>query len=449
MIITKTCLPRRTVLRGIGATLALPLLDGMVPALSAARQTAAAPVPRLGVFYVPNGRHMGQWTPAAEGTAYELSPTLKPFEPYRDQMLVLTGLNCEPANALGDGGGDHSRASGAFLNGVHPKKSESDVRAGVSMDQVAAQAFGNETQFASLEFAAEVTDFIGACDVGYSCAYSSTIAWRSPTTPLPTEANPRKIFERLFGGGATTDPAARLARVRENRSILDFVTEKVTGLRRELGPRDQLRFAEYLDAVRDVERRIQMAEAQSDREIPLVERPAGIPSTFGEHIRLLFDLQVLAYQTDLTRVVTFLLAKESGANVYPESGVADAHHSASHHGNTAEKLEKVARIDVYHTQTFAYFLEKLKTTPDGDGSLLDHSMILYGGGLSDGNLHTHDNLSILVFGGGRGKLPSGRHLRYPAKTPVTNLYLSMLDKLGVPTERLGDSTGRLEHLADV
>ena len=449
MIITKKCLPRRTFLRGAGATLALPLLDGMVPALAAAAQTAARPISRLGVFYVPNGMMMDRWTPAEEGAAFELSQILSPLSAFRDQMLVLSGLENEQANALGDGAGDHSRAAGAFLNGVHPNKSERDVRAGVSMDQLAAQQLGKETQLASLELAAEVTDFVGACDVGYSCAYTSTIAWRSPTTPLPTEANPRAIFERLFGDSGSTDPRARVARIRQNRSILDFVTEKVGRLQNQLGPRDRIRFAEYLEAVRDVERRIQMAEAQSDRDLPPVGRPPGIPPDFEGHIHLLFDLQVLAYQSDLTRVVTFLLAKESGANVYPESGVSDAHHTTSHHGNTSEKMAKLAKINEYHVKTFGYFLDKMRSTPDGDGSLLDHATILYGGGMSDSNLHLHHNLPIMVVGGGAGSLKAGRHLRYPKGTPVTNLYLSLLDKLGVPVERLGDSTAKLEGLSGV
>jgi hypothetical protein len=433
----------------MGTTLALPLLDSMVPALSALSQTTGRPVPRLGVFYVPNGMIMESWTPATEGSGFALSPTLAPLSAFRDRMIIVSGLDCEQANSLGDGGGDHSRAAGAFLNGVHPKKSESDVRAGITMDQVAARQLGQETQLSSLELAAEVTDFIGACDVGYSCAYTSTIAWRSATTPLPTEANPRVVFERLFGDNSTTGSRERLARVRQNRSILDFVTEKVARLQRELGPRDRTRFAEYLEAVRSVERRIQVAEQQGDRELPTVERPRGIPTSWEDHIRLLFDLQVLAYQADLTRVVTFLLAKESGANVYPESGVDAAHHSVSHHGNNPDKMARVAKINQYHVKTFAYFLEKLQATSDGDGSLLDHATILYGGGLSDGNLHTHNELPIMVLGGGAGRLKGGRHLRYPKGTPLTNLHVTLLDKLGVPTDRLGDSTGVLQNLAGV
>jgi len=449
MIITKKSLPRRAFLHGVGAALGLPLLDAMVPAMSAMRQTAATPVSRLGVFYVPNGMLMDKWTPAAEGVGFELSPTLASLGQFRDRMTVVSGLDCEQATSLGDGAGDHSRAAGAFLNGVHPKKSESDVRAGISMDQIAAQELGKQTQLPSLELAAEVTDFIGACDVGYSCAYTSTIAWRSPTTPLPTEANPRVIFERLFGDSAGADPRARLTRIRQNRSILDFVNAKVARLQKQLGPRDRTRFGEYLDAVRDVERRIQMAEARNDREITTVTRPSGIPPSFEEHIRLLFDLQVLAYQADLTRVATFLLAKESGANVYPESGVADAHHALSHHGNAADKKARLAKINEYHVKTFAYFLERMKATPDGDGSLLDHAMILYGGGISDGNLHLHNDLPIMVVGGGAGRLKGGRHLRYQKGTPVTNLYLTLLDKMGVRIDRLGDSTGVLQELSGV
>lgn len=449
MIVTKKFLSRRTFLRGAGAVVALPLLDAMVPALSALTKTAGKPFSRFGVFYTPNGAIMEQWTPALEGAAFEFSPTLEPFAPFRDRMLVLTGLDCRQAEALGDGGGDHTRSAAAFLTGVHPRKSETDIKAGISIDQIAARELGTDTQLASLELAGEAMDFIGACDVGYSCAYSSTISWRTPTTPLPADANPRVVFERLFGGSGSTDPAARLARIRENRSILDSVSENVARLRNDLGPSDRTTFGAYLDAVRDVERRIQVAERQSDRELPVVQRPTGIPPNWEDHIKLLFDLQVLAYQSDLTRVATFLLAKESGANVYPASGVSDAHHSVTHHAGDPVKIAKTARINHYHATAFAYFLEKLRSTPDGDGTLLDHSMVLYGGGMSNGDLHTHDNVPLLVFGGGAGTLAGGRHIRYPKGTPLSNLHVSLLDKLGVRVENFGDSTGTLEFLSGV
>jgi hypothetical protein len=451
MIIARKSLPRRTFLRGLGATIALPLLDGMIPASAALRTTAAKPVRRLGVVYVPNGMSMTNWTPATEGAAFELTPILQPLAPFRDRLLVLSGLDDRLAfPRAGEGAGDHARAAGTFLTGVHVKKTEgADIQAGISMDQIAATELGKATQLASLELAIETVELLGACDGGYACAYGNTIAWRTPTTPLPMENDPRAVFERLFGATESTDQAARLARIQTNRSILDSVTEKVTRLERALHPGDRTRLTEYLEAIRDVERRIQMAEGQGARDLPVVEQPAGIPATFEEHAKLMFDLLALAYQCDLTRVSTFMMGREVSGRAYPEIGVPDSHHPVSHHQNRPAMIEKLSKINAFHVQMFAHFLETLRTTPDGDGSLLDHSMILYGAGISDSNTHFHDNLPIVLAGGGAGQLKGGRHLQYPQDTPIANLYLTLLDKMGFPTEKFGNSTGKLEHLSGV
>ncbi len=451
MIITKMHLPRRTFLRGLGATVALPLLDGMVPALTALQATAAQPVRRLGIVYVPNGIFMDHWTPADAGRAFDFTSILEPLASYREQMLVLTGLSNRQGDAWpGEGAGDHARAAGAYLTGVHPKKTEgADIRAGVSMDQIAARVLSTETQLSSLEVSLESREAIGSCDPGYSCAYANTLCWRSPTTPLPMENNPRLVFERLFGGNESTDPETWRARREEDRSILDAVGEKIVRLQGDLGQRDRLKLDEYLEAIRDVERRIQIAEAQGERELPVMEQPAGVPATFEEHAKVMFDLQVLAYQADLTRVITFMVGHETSQRAYPEIGVPDAHHPLSHHGGNTEKIEKLIKVNQYHARMFAYYLDRLRETRDGDGSLLDQSMIIYGSGMSDGNGHNHHNLPTLLVGGGAGLVTGGRHLRYPSGTPVTNLFLTVLDKLGVPVETLGDSTGQVEHLSAV
>ncbi len=451
MFISQKHIPRRTVLRGLGASLALPLLDGMVPAYAALRRTAANPVRRLGAFYVPNGMEMRAWTPAGDGPGFELSPILGPLAPFRDQLNVLTGLADKVAVPRpGEGIGDHARASATFLTGVHVKKTEGlDIRAGISMDQIAARTLGAETQLASLELGVDSVETLGACDAGYSCAYTNTIAWRTATTPLPMENDPRAVFERLFGSTDSTDAAARLARIRQDRSVLDYVGDRAASLERTLGPGDRTKLDQYFDAVRDVERRIGMAEAQSDREIPRFDQPVGIPDTFEAHSRLMFDLLALAYQTDLTRVGTFMLSREVSGRAYPEIGVPDAHHACSHHQNDPAKLEKLAKINTFHMQQFAYFLGKLQSTPDGDGTLLDHSMLIYGSGISDGNIHFHMDLPVVMVGGGGGTLKGGRHLRYANDTPLTNLYVSVLGKLGVPVEQFGDSTGRLPYLSEI
>ena len=443
MMITKKALPRRTVLRGLGATVALPLLDGMVPALSALGRTAARPAVRFGAVYVPNGMVMQNWTPAATGAGFELTPTLTPLAPFRDRLLVLSGLNSTPPPGIN--GGAHSRASTKFLTAEHPGAWNPNA---VSMDQIAAGELARHTPVASLELGLEGANFAGSCDSGgFSCAFSYTISWASGSTPLPMEHNPRAVFERLFGDHDSTDPAARRARREAQRSILDSVREDVARLRRELGAGDRRKVGAYLDAVRDVERRIAIAERQGDDDLPLLERPMGVPGTFAEHAGLMYDLQLLAWQTDRTRVTTFMSGHELSGRTYREIDVPDAHHPLSHHRNVPEALAKLTKINTYHTTLFAAFLDKLASTPDGDGSLLDHAMILYGAGMSDSNAHSPYNLPVLLAGGGAGQLRGGRHLVYPSGTPLANLHVSLLDKLGVDVDRIGDSTGALPRLA--
>ena len=442
MIVTRKAIPRRTVLRGIGASLALPFLDSMAPAFAAIRKSAANPVRRFGVVYVPNGMAMRHFTPATEGEGFEISRILKPVEQFADQMHVLTGLNGVPSNA-----GVHASAATRFLTGVTPARTESDLQAGVSVDQLIARSFEQHTQLASLELALDSRDVSGSCDVGFSCTYTNTIAWRSETTPLPGENNPRAVFERLFGDAGTTDTAVRMAQIRKERSILDSVTDKIDALQQGLGANDRIRVDEYLEAVRDIERRIQKAEEQSDRELPEVDQPAGVPATYEEHAKLMFDLMLLAYQTDLTRVSTYMLAREISGRTYPEIGVPDSHHPTSHHRNDPTLYEKIAKVNEFHIGLFGYFLEKARATPDGDGNLLDHMMLLYGAGMSDSNAHDNKGLPMVLVGGGSGTLkPGSRHLVYKDKTPATNLHLTILDKMGVPVDKIADSTGPLDLL---
>ena len=450
-IIRKISLPRRTFLRGLGAAIGLPLLDSMAPALAAGRAAADQPANRLGVVYVPHGAVMESWTPAAEGAGFELTPILEPLTPFKDRILVLTGLSNEPAVALpGEPAGGHGRIGGAFLTGVHVKPTEgAGVEAGISLDQIAAGEYGRHTQLASLELGLEATGLAGACDVGYSCSYINTLSWRNSTTPLPTENNPRAVFERLFGDHESTDTSERVHRIRTKRSILDSVTRKAARLQRRIGAGDRTKLVEYLDAVRDVERRIQIAESQSGRRAKVLERPAGIPGRFQDHAKLMIDLQVLAFQSDLTRVITFMMGRELSQRTYPEIGVPDPHHPLSHHQNHPEKLEKLTRVSILHMQMFAYFLEKLGSTREGGSSLLDQVTLLYGSGMSDSDLHTPRNLPMLVAGGGAGRIKGGRHVRFEEGTPLTNLYMTVLSQLGVPVERIGDSTGRVEFLSDV
>jgi uncharacterized protein DUF1552 len=447
--ITKVHLTRRTLLRGLGATLALPVLDSMIPALSAVATTGAAAVKRLGVFYVPNGMSMPYWFPKTEGPLTEMPPTLQSLAAFKDRVLLCGGLADEPANRV-KGGGDHARSAGTFLTGVPFKlTSGADVFGSISMDQIAAKQFSRETQLASLELGIESNAMLGSCDGGASCAYTNTIAWSSETTPLPIENDPRAVFERLFGTSGSTDKVARLARIEQDRSILDFVGQQINSLQRRIGPGDKVRVTEYLDSVRDVERRIQMAEQQNSRELPVVDQPIGIPADYAEHARLMMDMLALAYQTDLTRVSTFMLAKEVSGRSYPEIGVADSHHPVSHHQDEPAKLERLYKINEYHFRQFAYLVDKLSKLPDGDGNMLDHTLFLYGTGISDSNTHFHDDLPIALVGGKAAGIRGGRYIRYPKGTPLTNLHVTILQNMGVPVEQIGDSTGTVDRLTDV
>ena len=440
IMITKWRCPGGQFLRGLGATIALPLLDAMVPALTPLVKAAGNPVRRLGFFYFPNGKvDDNRWTPASEGRL-ELSPILSAFAPVQQKTVVLTGLCQKMALPMGDGNGDHSRATSTWLNGVHPKKTESgDVRGGTTADQVAAAVLGKDTPLASLELGLDGRSIVGACENGYSCVYPSTISWRTPTQPLLVENNPGVVFERMFGDGGSSEQ--RRLQMRNNRSILDSVTEEFGRLQRGLGAADRTLMGEYVESVREVEQRIQRAERAAEIAVP-PERPFGIPLKFGEHLELMFDLQVLAYRTDITRVVTFLMAQEVSNRTYPECGVPGGHHGVSHHGGNPEMMAQLARINAYHALLFSKFVQRLDSLPDGDGSLLDHSLILYGGGLGDGNGHTHFNLPAVLFGG-PDLLKGGRHIKCAEPTPMGNLLLTMLDKVGVPTRELGDSAGQL------
>jgi len=445
MSIFKMALPRRTFLRGMGVTIALPLLDAMIPAFSVLARTPARPVKRLGFIYTPNGATMSAWTPAGEGPALtELSPTLSALAPFRDQVIVPTGLSQRMAESMGDGNGEHSRGQTVWLSGVHPKRTEgADVESGVTVDQSAAQALGKDTPLLSIEMALEQNYLVGNCDNGYSCVYWNTISWRTPTTPLPMEVNPRVVFERMFGDGGT--PRQRLDQIREDRSILDSVKDAITDLGSRLGAGDRTRVAEYLDSMREIERRIQVAEKQSgESPIALPDRPVGAPESYDEHAKLMFDLALVAFQADITRVFTLLLGREQTNRPYPFIGVPEAHHSISHHQNDPVKLAKAAKINAYHIDLLARFAGRLRDIEDGDGTLLDHSMILQGGGLSNSDQHSHIDLPLVLVGGGAGQLKGGRHLRFPKDTPMNNLHMSLLEKVGVPVEKFGDSTGSME-----
>lgn len=447
MFVTKRSISRRTMLRGAGAAIALPLLDAMIPAF--AQPAAAAPAKRFGVVYHPNGVIYEEWLPRGEGRDFELSPTLKGLEAFKDQVIVVTGLFSDQAEALGDGGGDHSRACGSYLTGAHVKKSDSIVENAISMDQIAAKAFERETQLSSLQMTVDDNSLLGSCDLGYSCAYSSTVSWLTPTLPLMAENNPRVLFERMFGASGTTDARVREARLRQDRSLIDSVNDRVSQLQRKLGPGDNRKVNDYLAALRDVERRIQKAEEQSARELPELDQPAGIPGDFVTHVRLLYDLQLLAFQSDLTRVITFMYGREQTGRPYPHIGVPDPHHPVTHHQADPVKMEKCAKIQRHHIELFAEYLQKLRNTPDGDGSLLDHTMLLFGSGISNSDRHSHGPLPTFVAGGGGGTLKGGRHLIYPEHTPLTNLQLTLLHKLGIPAEKLGDSTGVFHELSEL
>ena len=444
MIITKMSLPRRTFLRGVGAALALPLLDAMSPALSAASK--AAPPKRLGFIYgSPNGIIQDAFIPKTVGSNFELSPILSPLAPVRDQLLVLSGLSHRQADSFGDGNGDHPRGTAVWLSGVHAWDRRGgggvdSVRLGTTIDQIMAQHLGKETQLPSLELALERPTQI-SCDTT-DCFFSNTISWRTPTTPNPMEPHPRVVFERLFGEGGSA--AERLSQRRKTGSLLDSLIQEIGGLQQRLGASDRSKLAEYLQSVREVEQRIQSAEANGARsELSLPGRPTDIPESFEQYAKLMFDLQVLAYQADITRVFSLLLAREASPRTYPEIGVPEQHHPVSHHRNDPVLIEKKQKIDTYHVHLLGYLLEKMQATPDGDGSLLDHSMILYGGGMGNGNLHEHSNLPTLVAGRLSGQLKTGRHLAYPEDTPMSNLFMALLDKTGIEIEKFGDSTGRL------
>jgi hypothetical protein len=442
MIITKKALPRRTFLRGMGATVALPLLDAMVPSMTALAATPAQPVRRLGFVYIPMGAHIPEWTPPGEGTLSELSPSLRSLAPVLDQITVITNLELKNAYP-----GTHATSNAAFLSAARAKWTEStDYYLGTTVDQIAAKHIGSETRLPSLELAMDLLTTVGQCDNGYACVYQNNLSWSSPTTPLPAEAHPRIAFERLFGDGGSA--AERLAELRKSSSLLDWVREDISRLQKKLGPSDRTKVTQYLDSVREVERRIQKAEAETaDSRLPDLDRPVGVPAAYQDHARLMFDLQVLALQGDVTRVITFQLAREASTRTYPEIGVPEPHHPLTHNGGNPEQLAKVAKINACHVSLFAYFLEKLKSTRDGDGSLLDHSLYLYGSGMGNPDVHDHVNLPILVAGGA-GKLKGGRHIRYAEPTPLANLHLTMLDRAGVRLDAFADSQGKIKELAE-
>jgi Protein of unknown function (DUF1552) len=441
MIITKKALPRRTFLRGMGATIALPLLDAMVPSMTALAATPANPVRRLGFVYMPMGAHISEWTPPGEGKLTGLSPTLQSLASVVDHLTVVTNLELKNAYP-----GTHATSNAAFLSAAKAKWTEStDYHLGTTVDQIAAQHLGKETRLPSLELAMDLLTTVGQCDNGYACVYQNNLSWSSPTTPLPAEAHPRVAFERLFGDGGSA--ADRQAELRKSSSLLDWVRSDISRLQKKLGPSDRTKVTHYLDSVREVERRIQKAEAETaDSKLPDLDRPVGVPAVYADHARLMFDLQVLALQGDVTRVITFQLARETSTRTYPEIGVPDAHHPLTHNGGDPDKLAKVAKINAFHVSLFAYFLEKLKATPDGNGSLLDHSVYLYGSGMGNPDVHDHVNLPVLVAGGGAGKIKGGRHIRYAEPTPLANLHLTLLDKVGVRVDSFADSQGKVPEL---
>ena len=441
MIITKKALPRRTFLRGAGVTLALPLLDAMIPAFTAKAATAT-PVRRLGFVYIPMGCNWFQWFPKGVGRITELSPTLSTLTPFLDQVTVIS--NMELKNSYSPG--NHATSNAGFLSAAKAKMTEgADYELATTVDQIAAKQLGKDTRLPSLELTTESTTPIGACDGGMSCIYETSLSWSSPTTPLPAEANPRVIFERLFGDGGTA--ADQLAALREDGSLIDLLSENITHIQKKLGAGDRTKLGQYLDTVREIERRIQKAETQTaESTLPDLVRPVGVPSSYVDHVKLLFDLQVLDMQADITRVLTFQLAREASTRTYPEVGVTEAHHPTSHHGNDPGKLAQLAKINAHHVSLFAYYMEKLKSTPDGDGSLLDHSMILMGSGMGNPDVHNHVNLPIVLVGGGAGKLKGGRHIKYDEPTPLANLHLTLLDKVGIHQDTFADSRGRVDEL---
>ena len=443
MIVTKTALPRRTFLRGIGATFALPLLDAMIPAMTAVANTPASVdrLRRLGFVYMPMGCDVNRWTPPGPDTLDELSPTLSPLAPVKQHVTVISNMELQNAYP-----GTHATSNSAFLSAAKAKRTESsDYYLGTTVDQIAARGIGQHTQLPSLEMSMDLLATVGQCDNGYACVYQNNLSWSSPTTPLPAEAHPRLVFETLFGEGGSS--ADRRAALRAKASLLDSVTDEITRLQSTLGPSDRQRLNQYLESIREVERRIQQAEANAvDNPLPDLDRPVGVPAAYADHARLMFDLQLLAMQGDITRVITFQLARETSNRTYPEIGVSDPHHPLTHHGNDPKKVAQVAKINRFHVSLFAEFLTKLQAVPEGDGSLLDHSLYLYGSGMGNPNLHDHVNLPIIVAGGAAGKMRGGRHIRFDKPTPLANLHLTLLNKVGVPLESFADSRGQVDDL---
>ena len=437
--ITKKYLSRRTLLRGMGVSVALPLLDSMVPAQTPLSKTAAASKSRLSCIYVPHGATMDKWTPAADGKAFEFTEILGPLEKFRDRVSIVSNLAHPAAGGVGsDAGADHARSAAVFLSGVHPE--QGSIRVGTTIDQIAAQHIGQDTPLPSVELSIEEVAL--SCGSGYACAYSNTISWKTPTIPLPMENNPQVVFEKLFGDGSNN--ADRLARKQQSRSLLDSVMDQVASLQKDLPASDRTKLGEYLDDVREIERRIQKAQNQIPADLKLPEAPVGVPESFDEHFKMMFDLQVLAFRAEITRIATMMYARDTSGAVYPQSGIRDGFHVASHHSNNRANMDKFALINKYHVEMLAYFLDKLKSTPDGDGNLLDHSLVLYGSSMSNGNQHDHDPLPVVLAGGASGQLNGGRHVTYAPHTPMSNLLLTVMDKLGIQADKHGDSTGKLE-----
>jgi hypothetical protein len=437
--ITRKHLSRRTLLRGMGVSVGLPLLDSMIPAQTPLAKTAANSKSRLSCIYVPHGATMDKWTPAADGKGFEFTEILSPLEKFRDRVSIVSNLAHPAAGGVGsDAGADHARSAAVFLSGVHPE--QGSIHVGTTIDQIAAQRIGQDTPLPSIELSIEEVAL--SCGSGYACAYSNTISWKTPTIPLPMENNPQVVFEKLFGDGSNN--ADRLARKQESRSLLDSVMDQVASIQRELPASDRTRLSEYLDDVREIERRIQKAQNQVPADLKLPEAPVGVPESFDEHFKMMYDLQVLAFRAEITRIATLMYARDTSGAVYPQSGIRDGFHVASHHSNNRANMDKFALINKYHVEMLAYFLDKLKSTPDGDGNLLDHSLVLYGSSMSNGNQHDHDPLPVVLAGGASGQLNGGRHVTYAPHTPMSNLLLTVLDKLGIQADKHGDSTGKLE-----
>jgi hypothetical protein len=441
--ITKKSIPRRTFLKGAGASLALPLLDAMIPAATAAINTPAAQVRRLGYVFMPMGCDQSRWTPKSEQTLAKLSPILDSLEPVKHNLTVMTNMELKPAYP-----GSHATSNSSFLSAAKAKVTESsDYYLGTTADQVAAQQIGRQTQLPSLELAMDLLQTVGQCDNGYACVYQNNLSWSSPTTPLPAEAHPRLVFESLFGEGGSPDE--RRAALRERASLLDSIAEDMNRIKRELGKSDQARVADYLDSIREVERRIQKAEVDSkDNPLPDLDRPMGVPAAYADHARLMFNLQLLAYQGDITRIITFQIARETSNRTYPEIGVSDPHHPLSHHGDDPDKIERMSKINAFHVSLFSEYLAKLQNTPEGNGSLLDNMSILYGSGIGNPNVHNHTNLPVIVAGGASAGMKGNRHIRYDKPTPLANLHLTLLDKAGVKIDKFGDSNGKIDNLFD-